>query len=400
MMNLNSEEQAMLAGEQGRATRKAMEILTALGKIYCAPRLIPVTSVQVSGVSYANLGEAGLAFLAEMASGGGQARVLTTLNPAGMDIENWQALGISQEFARNQARVLDAFQRMGIVTTASCTPYLIGNLPHFGEHIAWAESSAVCYANSVLGARTNREGGPSALAAALTGLTPLYGYHLKASRQPTVWVKVEAALEDTADFGMLGRAIGEKLQGLQDRHVPYILGVHQASVENLKSFCASLATYGGVAMFHILGITPEAASFKTPIEGFTINQNELELNRTAMTDADGREVDFVTLGCPHLSIKEIARIAALLVGKQVTKEFWITTARPTKQIADRMGYTAVIEAAGARFAADTCCVVAPIKGRFRAMVTDSAKACYYASAKNKFKTVIKPFDEVIRFALQ
>ena len=118
-----------------------------------------------------------------------------------------------------------------------------------------------------------------------------------------------------------------------------------------------------------------------------------------MIDGDTAEADFVSLGCPHLSIKEIARIAALLKGKQVVKEFWITTARPTKQIADRMGYSATIEASGAKFAADTCCVVAPIKGRFNVMVTDSAKACYYASAKNQFQTVIKPFDEVVLAAL-
>ena len=119
-----------------------------------------------------------------------------------------------------------------------------------------------------------------------------------------------------------------------------------------------------------------------------------------MSDARSEEIDFVSLGCPHLSIKEIARIAEILAGKTVTKEFWITSARPVKQIADRMGYTAVIEAAGAKFAADTCCVVAPIKGRFKAMATDSAKACYYGAAKNSFKTVILPFDEVVEEALK
>ncbi len=181
-MNLTHTQQAMLDGAHGKATQKAMQILDALGTIYEAEEMLPVTSVQIAGVSYANLGEAGLQFLAEMADGGGKAQVLTTLNPAGMDIENWQALGIPEDFARNQMRVLDAFARMGVITTCSCTPYLFGNTPHFGEHIAWAESSAVCYANSVLGARTNREGGPSALAASLTGFTPAYGMHLE--RQP------------------------------------------------------------------------------------------------------------------------------------------------------------------------------------------------------------------------
>jgi predicted aconitase len=404
-MKLSKDEQSLLAGEQGKATQKAIEILMALGKIYGAEKLIPVTSVQVSGVSYANLGEAGLSWLAEMADGGGRAQVLTTLNPAGMDTENWRALGISEAFAENQNRVLDAFRRMNIITTASCTPYLIGNLPHFGEHIAWAESSAVCYANSVLGARTNREGGPSALAAALTGLTPTYGYHLDENRQPTVTIEVDAVVVENSDFGALGKVIGDQVQGSRGSgerggKVPYIRGIEKASVENLKSFCASVATYGGVALFHLEGITPEAASVIPPKDGYSITQAEIQKARASMIDASATEVDFVSLGCPHLSIKEIARIAELLSGKKVTKEFWITTARPTQMIADRMGYTAVIEASGAKFAADTCCVVAPIEGRFSAMATDSAKACYYGSAKNKFKTVLLPFDEVVAEALK
>jgi predicted aconitase len=182
--------------------------------------------------------------------------------------------------------------------------------------------------------------------------------------------------------------------------VPFIRGIPIASVENLKSFSASVATYGGVALYHMVGITPETASMTPPQDGFVITKASLDRALASMIDANDTEVDFVSLGCPHLSIKEIARIAELLAGKKVTKEFWITTARPTKKIADMMGYTALIEAAGAKFAADTCCVVAPIEGRFTAMVTDSAKACYYGSAKNKFKTLIKSFDEVVLTAVE
>jgi predicted aconitase len=131
-----------------------------------------------------------------------------------------------------------------------------------------------------------------------------------------------------------------------------------------------------------------------------LTRAELEAAIHSLNGATEDEVDFVSLGCPHLSLDEIARIARLLEGRQVNKEFWITTARPTKQIADRMGYTHLIEEAGARFAADTCCVVAPICGRFTALATDSAKACYYAYAKNKFKTALMPFDEVVRLALR
>ncbi len=398
-MRLSAEEQAMLAGEQGRATRKAMEILVALGTIYGAEKLLPVTSVQVAGVSYDNLGDAGLHFLNEMAQGGGKARVLTTLNPAGMDIENWQTLGIDADFAAKQEKVIEAFARMNVITNCTCTPYLTGNVPHFGEHIAWAESSAVCYANSVLGARSNREGGPSALAAALTGRTPAYGMHLEQNRSPQITFQVDFDLPGNDDFGVLGKVIGDQLQSRPGVSIPYICGVARASLEQLKSFSASLATYGGAALYHMEGITPEAGGFEPPAEVLAISPGQLEIAKTQLTDGDVHKADFVSLGCPHLSIKEIARIAELLEGKQVVKEFWITTGRPTKQIADRMGYTDRIEASGAKIAADTCCVVAPIKGRFTALVTDSAKACYYASGKNQFQTIIKPFDQVVYAAL-
>ena len=391
----------MLAGEQGSAVQKAIQILVALGRIYGAQRMVPVASVQIAGVSYDNLGEAGLQWLSEMAENGGKSRVLATLNPAGMDLENWQSLGIPVDFAEKQQRVIDAFARMGVITTCTCTPYLVGNLPHFGESIAWAESSAVCYANSVIGARTNREGGPSALAAALTGRTPQYGLHLDKYRQPGITVEVSVYLNDTADLGALGKVIGDKLpltsaNGI--RPIPYIKGIGAVSGDQLKSFCASLATYAGLAMFHMQGITPEA-NVTPPVETIPITQNDLDQARASMTDIASCEVDFVSLGCPHLSIREIARVAELLLGRKITKEFWITTARPTKQIADQMGYTAIIEASGAKLAVDTCCVVAPIRDRFKAMATDSAKACYYAYAKNRFRTVFLSFDDVVREAV-
>ena len=207
-MKSTPEEQDMLDGKHGKASQKSMEILTTLGEIFDAECMVDVYSVQIAGVSYANLGEAGLEFLSEMAEDG-KVKVLTTLNPAGMDRENWQALGIDEEFAKNQIRVIDAFAKMGVITTCSCTPYFVGNVPHFGQHIAWAESSAVCYANSVIGARTNREGGPSALASALTGKTPKYGYHLDENRLGQVLVKVDAQVKGTDGFGVLGKVIGD-----------------------------------------------------------------------------------------------------------------------------------------------------------------------------------------------
>jgi predicted aconitase len=256
----------------------------------------------------------------------------------------------------------------------------------------------VCYANSVIGARTNREGGPSALASALTGLTPEYGLHLPEKRLPTLTVEVSERLAGTHDFGALGKAIGEHIQA--SKAVPYLLGVDKASLEELKSFCASLATYGGAALFHMAGITPEAANVTPPAVQICIKRADMDRAIQSLTDVTETDVDFVSLGCPHLSLDEIAQVARLLVGRKVKKEFWITTARVIQQEADRLGYAAIIEAAGAKFATDTCCVVSPIQGRFNAMATDSAKACFYAASKNRFKTRFLSFEDVVKLALQ
>ncbi|MFW9971437.1 MAG: aconitase X [Candidatus Odinarchaeota archaeon] len=397
-MKLTSEERDMLDGLYGKAARKSMEILTTLGEIFEAECMVDVYGVQIAGVSYDNLGEAGLEFLNEMAEDG-KVRVLTTLNPAGMDRENWQTLGIDKEFAINQNRAIDAFAKMGVITTCSCTPYLIGNSPHFGQHLAWAESSAVCYANSVIGARTNREGGPSALASAITGKTPNYGYHLDENRHGEVLFKVSIPIKGTSEFGLLGKIIGDKL-GELGKKIPYISGISNATVEELKSFCASVATYGGTALFHMEGITPEYNKYPKPNEIiFKINQELLDKTRLELID-DEIGIDFVSIGCPHASIQEIAKIASLLKGRKVKKEFWITTARPTKRVADEVGYSKIIEDAGAKFAADTCCVVAPIKGRFKGMMVDSAKACYYGRAKNKFKVKIGSIEECVEEAIK
>jgi predicted aconitase len=397
-MKLTPEEQDMLNGKFGRAAQKSMEILTILGEIFNAKSLVNVYGVQIAGVSYDNLGEAGLEYLNEMAEDG-KVRVLTTLNPAGMDRENWQKLGIDEEFAKNQNRAIDAFAKMGIITTCSCTPYLIGNTPHFGQHIAWAESSAVCYANSVIGARTNREGGPSALASAITGKTPKYGYHLDKNRHGQVLIKINTLIKGTDEFGVLGKIIGDKLVEL-GKKVPYITGISSATIEELKSFCASIATYGGVALFHMEGITPEYDKYpKSSDIIFEINQDDLLKARSELIDTD-LVIDFISIGCPHASIHEIAELARLLEGKRVKKEFWITTARPTKRIADEAGYSKIIESAGAKFAADTCCVVAPIKGRFKGIMVDSAKACYYGRAKNKFKVKIGTIEQCVEESIK
>jgi len=393
-MYLTKEEQRMLNGEEGYAARKSMEILVALGDIYGAERLIKVGSVQVAGVSYHNLGDAGLEFLNELAKDG-KVRVLTTLNPAGMDLENWRELGISEDFATKQNLVIDAFQRMGILISCTCTPYLIGNLPRFGEHVAWSESSAVTFANSVIGARTNREGGPSALAAAFVGKTPCYGLHLEENRVPEVHVRVNVPLTKISDWGALGYAVGKKAEN----KIPYITGIREAELDDLKSFCASVVTYGAKPLFYMQGITPASETVQIPKDTVTIDQSDIKNAYNNINDQVD-DIDFVCVGCPHCSIKEISEIAEIVKGKKVKENvaLWVATSRTTKQLADKRGYTDIIEAAGGKFACDTCMAVAPLKGRFKALATTSAKGCFY-SRQNSMKTKIGSLKECIEAAV-
>jgi predicted aconitase len=393
-MQLTKQEQRMLDGEEGYAVRKSMEILVALGDIYGAESLIKVGSVQVAGVSYHNLGDAGLEFLNELAKDG-RVKVLTTLNPAGMDLENWKNLGISEEFAAKQNLVIDAFTRMGILISCTCTPYLIGNLPRYGEHVAWSESSAVTFANSVLGAKTNREGGPSALAAAFVGKTPCYGLHLDENRTPDVHVQVNSQLVKLSDWGALGYAIGKKAEN----KIPYITGIQDAELDELKSFCASVVTYGAKPLFYMKGITPASENLQPPKDKLTIEPCDIKNAYDNINDQVS-DIDFVCVGCPHCSIKEIAEIAGLIQGKKVSEntELWVATSRTAKQLADKHGYTQIIEAAGGKFACDTCMAVAPLKGRFKALATTSAKGCFY-SRQNLMKTKMGSMEECVNAAV-
>jgi len=379
----------MLAGKQGKAVQKSMEILCALGNIFGAERFVPVGSVQIAGVSYHNLGDAGLEFLEDLAKDG-KVRVKTMLNPAGMDLENWKDIGIPEEFAEKQMKVIEAFRTLGVTITCTCTPYLVGYNPKQGEHIAWSESSAVCFSNSILGARTNREGGPSALAAAITGRTPLYGLHLDANRAPKITVDVQTRVKGAHEYGALALAIGKQTK----EKIPLIRGIKGASLEELKSFSASFPTYSGAAMCHIEGVTPGKPV--VPEDKIIITQKDVEDAIRFLND--DAQIDFVSVGCPHCSMKEMETIANLLKGKKVRKETWITTSREIKNQAERKGLTKTIEASGAKIVADTCLAVAPLKGRFKAIATNSAKGCYYGRGSNGFKTRFMSLEECLQEA--
>jgi len=394
-MYLTKEEEQMLAGGNGEVTARLFRLLIRLGDIYNADQMIPVGSVQVAGVSYKSIGDPGLAFLQDIASQQAKVKVLTFLNPAGMDLEHWKDIGFPKDFAMKQLQIMDAFRQMGIVITATCTPYLAGNLPRFREHIAWSESSAVSFSNSVIGARTNREGGPSALAAAICGRTPNYGLHLWENRQPSIKIQVDADLTFNADYGALGYVVGQHVKN----KIPYFTGIVNANTDHLKSLGAAMAASGAVALYHIEGLTPEADLVeKHDLETITITQKDLVETYQKLSIAD--TPDIVILGCPHASLREISTLAEKLQGKQLNKPVWICTSRMMKEASDRMGFTKTIEQAGGRIVADTCMVVSPIEQMgFKKTGVNSGKAANYLPGFCKQEVVYQNINQLIEEAL-
>ncbi|MEG3225330.1 MAG: hypothetical protein BME94_07420 [Methanobacteriales archaeon Met13] len=389
-MYLTPEEEKMYQGEYGPAVEKSMEILVALGDIYEAEKLVEITSAQISGVSYKTIGDAGLEFLEDLAQTA-QVQVPSTLNPAGVDLDHWQELGFSEEFTKRQLRIVAAYQKMGIATTCTCTPYLASNLPTLGNHIAWSESSAVCFANSVIGARTNREGGPGALSAAICGRTPLYGYHLESGRKANLVVEVKARLKG-ADYGALGYLVGQEVGG----GVPYFQMVNKPGPNNLKSLGAALASSGAVALYHVQDCTPEyhlalRGLEVGDVELITVEEADIRVVREKLSSTS-KKPDLICLGCPHSSIDEIGHVAELLKGKTLENDLWVCTSILVKAAADRMGYTKVIEDAGGKIVADTCMVVAPIEELdYKVIGVDSAKAANYVPSMCGLEVV---YDDV------
>lgn len=381
----------MLDGEHGEVSERMFRLLVRLGDIYGADRMIQVGSVQVAGVSYKSIGDPGMEFLDDMASKGAKVKVLTFLNPAGMDLENWEKLGFPKEFAKNQLIIMQSFKKMGIVITSTCTPYLAGNLPRFREHIAWSESSAVSFSNSVIGARTNREGGPSALAAAICGKTPNYGLHLWEKRQPHVKVDVSANLEFSSDFGALGYYVGKQVKN----KIPYFTGIREANTDQLKALGAAMAASGAVALYHVEGLTPEADLVeKDSLE--TIPVGEKELADTYDKLNTGKSPDIVILGCPHASLREISLVAQKIEGKRLKKPLWICTSRMMKEASDRMGFTDIIEKAGGHIVGDTCMVVSPIEQMgYKTTGVNSGKAANYLPGFCKQEVVFANINDLL-----
>jgi predicted aconitase len=391
-MKLTPEEQAILAGQNGPAEKRALEIVTTLGRVYGAERLIPVTSVQVAGVSYCNLGQAGLEFIQDWAQAGARLRVPTTLNPSGMDHEQWQRQGFSDAFASKQSQVISAYQAMGIEPTCTCTPYEVGHRPRLGDHLAWSESSAVAYANSVIGARSNREGGPSALASAICGRTAEYGLHCPEHRLATFRVEVDCPIRQPHEFAALGYLVGAQVGG----GVPYFLGLDLPPVptefteppttaanttsDTLKLLGAALASSGAVALYHIEGVTPEArqgsAVCPPNVSTFRVRSVQEAIDQL---NQSVEQIDLVVIGCPHASLNELTEVAHYVRGRHLQSALWVTTARAIRQQARELGVVDMIEAAGGLVIADGCVVVAPMRElAYRTLATNSAKMASYA----------------------
>ncbi|MBQ1179843.1 MAG: aconitase X catalytic domain-containing protein [Methanocorpusculum sp.] len=370
-MQLDRYDQALLDGEYGETKQKMMEILVSLGKIYDAERLIEVKNVQVSGASFKTIGDAGLEWLNSLS---GKAVVPSFLNPIGMPREGWESLGISQEFGKKQLEVNAAYTRLGIRPSCTCTPYYF-TLVERGDHLAWSESSAVVYANSVLGARTNREGGPSALASALTGKTPEYGLHIVKNRLPEIEFRLadpEVAKTWTqAEYGALGIIAG----AISGNKIPLFRGI-RPKADMLKSMGAAMAASGAVALFHVEDITPEARFpfFKKHFEEderevITIETEEIKELFSEL------EPEAVAVGCPHLSREELAELADLLEGRTVKMPFYVFAAAEMKgSCADAVFR---IQKSGARVIPNTCMIVSPLFEKRGCVMTNSGKAFTY-----------------------
>jgi len=380
----------MLSGRFGEAVRQAMEIVVALGDIYDADRLIPIKSAHISGVSLRTSGEAAIEYVEGLAKAGAKVKVKTTINPSGTDFRRWRGMGTAKELVLKQLRAITAYRRMGARVTCSCTPYLTGNKPRFGEHLAWAESSAVVFANSVLGARTNREGSPSALAAAICGLTPRYGYHLEENRAPTVRIAPDPELFAGAGpwhYATLGYWIGANFSDA----VPIIEGV-RPTADQFKAMGAAMAASGAVALCHIPGVTAEAK--RNPElcgGGERIGFGKGEFEDVVAKLDQIEEVDLVYSGCPHCSLDELKPF----LEKKTKVETWACTSREVAGAAERSGLARALARRGVKLWCDTCPVVAVWRMGYSAIGTDSGKASHYAPTLGEVKVHFAPMERLL-----
>jgi hypothetical protein len=390
-MHLTKDEEHIYEGEHGWANQICMKILVRVGELFNAEKLIPIRSAHVSGVSYKTLGDAPIEFLKALADADGKAKVKATLNPQSLDTE-YISKRFDEDLRQKQLNVLKQFEKMGFKQSLTCTPYYL-ETPQHGSHLAWAESSAVVYANSVLGAWTNREGGPSALAAAIIGKTPNYGVHEAENRQPKVLVALETRLQNETEFGALGICLGKILED----KIPLIQGFKKTSKDNLKQLGAALASTGMVNMFHLEGAPVKV----NKIEKISIEAKEIKRTIENLSTASKSKPDLVFIGCPHCSLNEIRRIANLIGDRKVKNgtELWVCTSRYVKGKAEEPTYK--IKQSGGHVISDTCAVVTwTDKLGIKTIMTNSAKTAHYAPTLNRAETIFAPLKECLNTALE
>ncbi len=408
-MDLTKEQQDILEGSRGEFLAQCMRWLVEWGEVMRARRLVavdnthvllPVPNLMARGASRTTM-ERYVAELREACRHPTHPRCYCTVHTAFVTLDDLDVPENDPEQVQAQRELVGLAVASGFIPTFTCAPYLVGNVPLRGEVCAWTESSAVVYANSILGARTTRHGTESAIAASLLGWVPEFGVLLDENRKGSLRIEVTAALDSPTDWGALGYFAG-RIAGLG---IPVFNGVRRPSQDEAKQLCAALATSGGVTMCHIAGVTPEApspgAAFReeVPTDFTVFSDTSLRETYQLLRNPTGDEVDSVILGCPHASIREIAQIAALLKGRKVAEgvSLWINAARATKASADFMGYTAIIEAAGGRILCDTC----PTNMRVpaRRIVTDGFKQAHYARGMLGAEVIVAQTERCIRAAL-
>ena len=346
--------------------------------------------------------EADLWFAEKLSGGGARCIIPPTVNP-GYCLEFFTPRGMtSEEDTRLMERTRDAYRALGARLNFSCTPYLFDNIPRQGEIIAFSESSATPYVNSVWGARTNRESAQSALCAAVIGKVPEYGLLLTGNRKATARVRVEADLSDDFAYQQLGWAVPRKI-GFR---IPVFEGIpHNVTMEALMNMGAQLNTAGAVPMYHIAGLTPEAPTLEAALQGIeaevevTITQRDLDEQTEKFSDEPG-PIDFVMFGCPHLTLRQVAEIAEMVEGKKLQTEMWVLTSSYTYEMSKRMELWDTIEHAGGHIVPDTC-IDQPcwrhLYGRKGA--TDSPKCAYYTRRRN-MSLVVRDLRSCVLAALK
>jgi predicted aconitase len=409
-MELTAEEKAMAAGEAGEGARRALSYQMQVGRFFGAQRMVPITNAHMMG-DIEVLGDAGLSFLEEMRMLGARARVPITTNARCIDFAWADRLGQDPGECAKERKVIATLQAMDIMTTDTCINYQTLYQPHLGERVAWGDTGTCIYANSVFGARTNFESGPAALAAAVTGRVPEYGFQLDRHRRGTFLVDAHgAALSDLADWGALGQVIGEYRQSYHA--VPVIDGIRRVpTADELKHLGCALASYGSMAMFHMPGVTPEAPSLAAAFGGtlprgptLVVDDAAIEAVYRSYRPAE-REARLVVFSGPQLSIFEIKRLAELFNGRRVApgSSVFLTSSNGVLSAARKLGYLAPLEEAGVAVLEGVCFYILQNLSQMReakgwtTLVSNSAKIVNIIGA-HRFQTVLRSTTTCVEVA--